>query len=167
MKLSNLHMYNRFPSLFPVHIDDIHKLGLQRCTSYKESVDVRLLREFLAIRSGHRAAINDPCGLRSAKGHLRLQEVTDLVMSFLRLFSSGDLACADRPHGLVRNHDVAAPVRRILESIRDSLELGENHFCRFPCFPLFESFPNTEDDFETGIQSRLGFFRNKVRRFME
>ena len=32
-----------FPSL-PLHIDDVHKLGLQRCTTHEEPIDVQLRR---------------------------------------------------------------------------------------------------------------------------
>lgn len=63
--------------------------------------------EFLAVRCSDRAPIDDPGCFRHALGHLCLQELTDLGVRFLRLCRSSDFARADRPHRLVRDHDVA------------------------------------------------------------
>jgi hypothetical protein len=96
--------------------------------------------KFLGISRSDGAAVNDPRRFRNALGHLRLQKLTDLGMGVLRLGRSGDLARADRPHRLVRNHDIAAkrnsvfvsgrkrqknvpPVSGVLEDVHDSLEL--------------------------------------------
>ena len=104
-------------------------------------------------------------------------------MGLLRLCGSGDLACADRPHGLVRNHDVAArrhssrtsrhqgdnvpPVRRVLENVDDSLELFVDYLCRISCFPFREGFSDAEDDFEMGIERCLGLVPDQLGIFME
>ena len=63
--------------------------------------------KFLGICRSDRAPVNDPRRFRNALGHLGLQKLTDLGVGVLRLGRSGNLARANRPHWLVRNHDVA------------------------------------------------------------
>lgn len=152
-------------------------------TSHYEGGEIRT--KFLGIRRSDRAAVNDPRRLRNALRHPRLQESTDLGMGILRLCRSGNLARADRPHRLVRNHDVATkqisgsgliggkrrryvlPVGRTIEDVYDSLELRIDHLCRPPRFSFREGFSDTEDHFEGGIYSCLGFAPDKLGGFVE
>ena len=67
--------------------------------------------KFLGIRRGDRAAVYNPRRLRNALRHLRLQELTDLGMGVLCLCRSGNSARANRPHRLVRNHNIAVKVK--------------------------------------------------------
>lgn len=173
------------PSL-PVRIDNVHKLWLQRCASNKESINVRLRRcsnpyelshelqnentrtKFLGIPRGDRATVYDPRCLGNALRDVRLQELTNVGVSVLRLCCSSNPARANRPHWLIRNYNIATkvnfrfgfcwkrwrgvlPVSRILEGVHDSLKLRVNHLCRLFSFSFCEGFPDTEDDFERGV----------------
>lgn len=115
-------------TLLLLRIDNVHKLGLQRCTTYKEPIDVRLRRcpkvdelntkttkvgggsrtKFLAIRCSDRAPIDDPCRFGDTFGHLGFQKLTNLSVRFLGLRRGGNLARTDRPHRLICDHDLAA-----------------------------------------------------------
>lgn len=88
-------------SLLLVHllvgVDDVDEGRLQAGAANKETVNVGLLGQLLAVLLADTAAVQDAGVFRGLGGHVLLQPLTDGGVDLLGLLSGGDLAGADSP----------------------------------------------------------------------
>merc|ERR1719238_1244976 len=93
-------------SLLVARVKDLRKVRLQRCTANEESIDVRLRDEIIAVGRRDAATILDAHLVGNAIPTLRTKEFANGCMCILGLLWCGDLASANSPDGLVRNHNL-------------------------------------------------------------
>jgi hypothetical protein len=99
---SQLEQLRSQPRLTTMHsclvgIDDVHKRGLQAGTSHKEAVDIRLLRQLIAVLLRHAAAVQDARLVRRLARDLFLEPVAERGVDFLSLFGGCDFAGSNGP----------------------------------------------------------------------
>lgn len=80
-----------------IRIDDIHKRRLQARAAHQEAIDIRLLRQLVAVLLAHAAAVQDARLVSCLGGHFLLEPAADRGVHFLRLLGGCDFAGADGP----------------------------------------------------------------------
>lgn len=139
-------------------VDDINKRRLQASTTNKETVNVSLGSQLLAILLVNTAAIDDSGLVRRLLAHVVLQPLADGGMDLLRLFRGCDLAGTDGPNGLVCN-DYLAPVANL---ISDCFELCCYDIDCLVAFALFEGLAAAPDDADAAVERCFGFAGDKL-----
>lgn len=164
-----------------VRVDDINESRLQASTANKEAVNVGLLRELAAVLLRHATSIKNASLLRSLRGYLLLQPLTDRSMDLLCLLSGSDLAGANGPmQWLVDGESFGRPgpcspdrlvgdddLRPVLDLVCDSLELGCNDLDGLACLALLQALTAAQNNAETAINGSLGLACNESIVFLE
>ena len=104
----------------------------QTCPSHKESINVSLFRQLLAILLAYAAAINDPCGLCCFFRNRLGQPFSYRGMYFLCLLCGGDFTRTDSPNWFISDNNLG-PICRLC---CDRFELGGHNFDGLVAFPL-------------------------------
>ena len=131
---------------------------LQTSASNQKPIDIRLLRQLLAVLLVHTTTVYNPHVLRRLLRYRLRQPLTNRLVHLLRLFRRGDLACANGPNRFIGNNNLCP----IFGTLGDSLELTSNDFNGLIGFPLLEGLSHTEDSSETTVKSGFGFPGDKV-----
>jgi len=115
------------------------------------------LTQLLAIRCVDTSAVQNLDIVRDSRRDSRRKVGPHISMCFLSLTSSGNFSCADGPHGLVRDDDLAVyiilataqtqflshkPPVSLFQNLYDGLELGFADFLCLTGFTFLESFAN-------------------------
>jgi hypothetical protein len=80
-----------------VAVNDVDKRGLQTSTADKETIDISLLRQLLAVLLRNTAAVQDARLLGSLVRDFLLEPLAQGLVNFLCLLRGRDLAGADGP----------------------------------------------------------------------
>ena len=104
----------------------------QTCPSHKESINVFLFRQLLAVLLAYTAAIDDSCGLCCFFRDRLGQPFSYRGVYFLCLLCGGDFTRTDGPDWFISN-DNLGPICRLC---CDGFELGGNNFDGLVAFPL-------------------------------
>ena len=124
--------------------DDACEIGsLESRTTDKTAVDILLGEELSSIARLHGATILDTDRLSRLGADELCERLADKGMDLLSLIGRGGLAGADRPHRLVRNHElVAISGGDILEA---DVHLALDDFVELSGFALLERLADAHD----------------------
>jgi hypothetical protein len=133
-------------------VDNVNESRLQASTTNKETIDISLLSEVLAVLLADGAAVDNTGGLGDLLAELLVEPLADALVNLLRLLGGSDLAGADGPDGLVGDDDLAP----VLHLLADGRELVDDDFHGLVGLALLESLANAEDDVDASVESGLG-----------
>ena len=104
----------------------------QTCPSHKETINISLFRQLLAVLLAYAAAIDDPCGLCCFFRDCLGQPFSYRGMYFLCLLCGGDFTRTDGPNWFISD-DNLGPICRLC---CNCIELGGHNFDGLVAFPL-------------------------------
>jgi hypothetical protein len=133
-------------------VDNVNESRLQAGAANKETVNVGLLGEVLAVLLADGAAVDDTGGLGDLLAELLVEPLADALVNLLRLLGGGDLAGADGPDGLVGDDDLAP----VLDLLADGGELVDDDLHGLVGLALLEGLADAEDDVDAAVESGLG-----------
>ena len=140
-----------------------HTLRLQAGTANKETVNVLLLGEVLAVLSVDAAAVQDPGLVGDLVTNVGHEPLADGSVNLLGLLDGGDLAGADGPDGLVGDDDVL-PVANLGG---DSSKLALDHLDSLARLALLERLAAAPDDADATLGSNLSLVGDDLVRLPE
>ena len=140
-----------------------HTLRLQAGTANKETVNVLLLGEVLAVLSVDAAAVKDPGLVGDLVTNVGHEPLADGGVNLLGLLDGGDLAGADGPDGLVGDDDVL-PVANLGG---DSSKLALDHLDSLARLALLERLAAAPDDADATLGSNLSLVGDDLVRLPE
>jgi len=160
-------------------VDNVNKCRLQASTADKETVNVSLLGQLLAVLLRDTATVQDTGLLRRLGRDFLLEPLAESGVDFLCLLGGSNLAGADGPdihlvdirhlfqivhipNGLVGNDNLAP----VLDLVCNSLELLGNNVDCLTGLTLLEALAAAQNHTETAVNSRLCLARNKVVIFL-
>mmetsp|Transcript_20289 Transcript_20289/g.34991 ORF Transcript_20289/g.34991 Transcript_20289/m.34991 type:complete len:249 (-) Transcript_20289:461-1207(-) len=97
---------NLFGLLDLVSIDHLEKIWLHGSTPDKEAIDVRLLCQFITIRSADRSAVDNSDCHGDILAHGLGKPGSQILVHLLGLLWSRHFSSPNSPHGLICNHNV-------------------------------------------------------------
>lgn len=137
-------------------INNVNKLGLQRSTSDKESINVGLLGEFLAVLGVDGSTVENAGFVCCLGGDLFLEPLAEVGVDFLGLFGGCDFAGSDGPDGLVGDDDLGP----VFHDLCDGAELGGDDFEGLVGFALLGSFVS-----DLFLMDTISFVSADLKRF--
>jgi hypothetical protein len=142
----------RHLNLLLLSVDNVNESGLQAGAADKETVNVGLLSEVLAVLLADGAAVDNTGGLGDLLAKLLAHPLTDTLVNLLRLLGGGDLAGADGPDGLVGDDDLAP----VLDLLADGSKLTDDDLHGLASVALLESLTAAEDDVDAAVNGGFG-----------
>lgn len=146
-------------------VDDINKSRLQAGTTDKETVNIRLLAQLLAVLLADTATVQNAGLVRSLVVDGLLEPLADSGVNLLCLLGSGNLASADGPDGLVGN-DNLGPVTGANLGLEGVQLLGDDRDGRAG-LTLLERLAAAPDDADAVVGSVLGLGSDNLVRLAE
>lgn len=144
-------------------VDNVDKGGLQAGTANKETVNVLLLGELVAVLLADTATVDDSGVVRGSLANLLGEVLADGGVHLLSLLSGGDLAGANSPDGLVGNDDLAP----VLDLLGDSAELVGDDLDGLVGLSLLEGLADAENNTEAVVKGGLGLGSDEVVGLLE
>ena len=132
--------------------DDLVELWLEGSTSDQETINVFFRDELCGVSIRDGSTVKNSNRLLSFFGDVLSEPFSDLSMSLLSDFWSGNFTSSDSPDWLVSDNDVGPVVA--LSS--DGVELSLVNFLGDATFSLFLELSNACKDAESSIEGKLG-----------
>mmetsp|Transcript_24892 Transcript_24892/g.73599 ORF Transcript_24892/g.73599 Transcript_24892/m.73599 type:complete len:351 (+) Transcript_24892:107-1159(+) len=143
-----------------LHDNVLERAGLERRAADEETVNVRLRAQVGAVVGAHRASVLDARVCGHIGRHRYRQEATDAGVHGLRVLLGRALPCADRPHGLVRDHNLAPLLHG--QHVGDRLELRLAHVECGPGLPLLQRLADARHHVEALRDSILDLLGDQL-----
>lgn len=157
------HLHNLKIPLRGLGVDNVDKGRLQRGTANKESINVLLLGQLVAVLLADTATVDDACRLGSLLADLLGQPLADSSVNLLCLLRRGHLARTNGPDGLVRNHNLAP----VLDLLGHGTELVRDDLDRLAGLTLLERLAAAQNHAEATIECGLGLARHESVGFLQ
>ena len=133
-------------------LDDDTELGLERCTTNEEAINVGLGDKITAVSSIGRTTVLDANLSGDFSGNVLGEPLAAVSVSILSDLRGGGLSSADGPDGFVGEDDGAPRVGGLL---LDGIELSLEDIVGLSGLALLKSLTNAEDNLESGGEGTL------------
>lgn len=144
-------------------VDNVSKFWLQRSSSDKESINIRLRRKIGRRLGVGRSTVQNSCIVSNLGADDLTQILANGFVRILGLLWGGGQTCSNRPDRFVGNDNIFPVVSR--KDVGIGLNLWENEFVGGTGLTVFLGFATACHDLQSFIKSKLSLGGNFGVRF--